>query len=164
MDYIPTLFSFNKTLDEAANARQNRLMERRFKQQFEDEEKKKAEQKCLEREHFEQEAALGLSMLNNPFNIGTQTEEAHMSCDTSEQTETSITCVQLYVRRHKHYLIGMYILYTPDPTFNVISAVILEGDDTKTKFYVHWFTEMGSIYMYMYECVPPLVVTHDSFV
>ena len=29
----------------------------------------------------------------------------------------------------------MYILYTPDPTFNVISAVILEGDDTKTKFY-----------------------------
>ena len=102
MDYVPTLFSFNKTIDEAANARQNRLMERRFKQQFEDEEKKKAEQKCLEREHFEQEAALGLSMLNNPFSIGTQTEEAHMSCDTSEQTETSITCVQLYVRRHRH--------------------------------------------------------------
>ena len=24
---------------------------------------------------------------------------------------------------------------TPDPTFNAISAAILEGDDTKTKFY-----------------------------
>ena len=81
---------------------------------------------------------------------GKQTEGAHISfcSDASAQTETSITCVCKETQT-----LGMC---TPDQTFNAIRAAVLEGDDTKTKFF-YGFTEMGSIYAST--CIPSLVVT-----